>query len=83
MLVSPFQHGNHIKSLEVEKEFHYISGHATELLSCCHPKLLIKWSENLMASKEHKVKLLPPYSLYKLKKLISCFETNGYIVVFE
>ena len=69
MLVSPFQHVNHIKPSEVEQEFHYISGHATELLSCCHPKLLIKWCENLMASEKHQVKLLPPYSLYELKEL--------------
>ena len=39
------------------------------LLSCCDPKLLIKWCENLMASEKHKVKLLPPCSLYELKKL--------------
>ena len=69
MLVSSFQHVNHIKPSEVEIEFHYISGHVVELLSCCHPKLLIKWCENLMASEKHKVKLLPPYSLCKLKKL--------------
>ena len=69
MLVSPFHHVHHIKPSEVEKEFHYISGHVVELLSCCDPKLLIKWCENLMASEKHKVKLLPPYSLYELKKL--------------
>ena len=69
MLVSPFQHVNHIKPSEVEKKFHYISGLVVELLSCCDPKLLIKWCENLMASEKHKVKLLPPYSLYELKKL--------------
>ena len=69
MLVSQFQHVNHIKPSEVEKEFHYISEHVVELLSCCDPKLLIKWCENLMASEKHQVKLLPPYSLYELKKL--------------
>ena len=64
-----FQYVKHIKPSEVEKEFHYISGHVIELLRCCDPKLLIKWCENLMASEIHKVKLLPPYSLYKLRKL--------------
>ena len=64
-----FKYVKHIKPSEVEKEFHYISGHVIELLRCCDPKLLIKWCENLMASEIHKVKLLPPYSLYKLRKL--------------
>ena len=69
VLVCPFQHVKHIKPSEVEKEFHHISGHVVQLLSCCHPKLLIKWCENLMASDIHRIRLLPPYSLYKLKKL--------------
>ena len=69
VFICPFQHVKHIKLSEVEKEFHYISGHVIELLSCCHPKLLIKWCENLMASETHKIKLLPPYSVYKLRKL--------------
>ena len=69
LYICPFQHVKHIKPSEVEKEFHYISGHVVELLSCCDPKLLIKWCENLMASEIHKVKLLPPYSLYKLRRL--------------
>ena len=71
LFACPFHHVKHIKPSEVEKEFHYISGHVTELLSCCHPKLLIKWCENLTASEKHKIKLLPPYSLYKLRKLRS------------
>ena len=48
VFICPFQHVKHIKSSEVEKEFHYISGHVVEFLSHCHPKLLIKWCENLM-----------------------------------
>ena len=64
-------HIKHIKPSEVEIEFHYIAGHVTELLSCCDPKLLIKWCENFMDSEKHKTKLLPPYSLYKLRKLKS------------
>ena len=66
-----FHHKKHIKPSEVEKEFRYICGHVTELLSGCNPKLLIKWCENFMASEIHKTKLLPPYSLYKLRKLKS------------
>ena len=69
LYICPFQHVKHIKPSEAEKEFHYISGHVVELLSCCDPKLLIKWCENLMASEIHEVKLLPPYSRYKLRKL--------------
>ena len=69
LYICPFQHVKHIKPSEVEKEFHYISGHVVELLSCCHPKLLLKWCKNLMASERHKIKLLPRYSVYKLRKL--------------
>ena len=69
LFMCPFHYMKHIKPSEVEKEFHYISGHVVELLSCCHPKLLIKWCENLMASEKHNVKLIPPYSLYKLRQL--------------
>ena len=68
-VICPFQHVKHIKPSEAEKEFHYISGHVVELLSCCHPKLLIKWCENLMASDKNKIKLLTLFSLYKFKKL--------------
>ena len=69
VFVCPFQHVKHIKTSELEKEFHYISGHVVELLSCCLPKLLIKWCENLMASETHEVKLLPPYSVHRLRNL--------------
>ena len=69
LFTSSFQCVKHIKPSEVEKEFHYIARHVVELLSCCHPKLLLKWCENLMASEIHKVKFIPPYSLYKLRKL--------------
>ena len=69
LYICPFQHVKHIKPSEVEKKFHYISGHVVELLSCCDPKLLIKWCENLMASEMHEIKLLPPHTLYKLRKL--------------
>ena len=69
LLLCPFHHRKHIKPSKVDKEFNYISGHVVELLSCCHSKLVIKWCENLMASEKHKIKLLPSYTLYKLKKL--------------
>ena len=71
LFICPFYYVKHIKPSEVETEFHYISGHVLELLSCCDPKLLIKWCENFMASEVHKVKLLPPDSLCKLRKLKS------------
>ena len=63
------QHVKHIHASDVEKEFYYLSGHVIKLLSCCHPELLIKWCENLMASEIHKIKLLPSYSVYKLRML--------------
>ena len=63
------QHIKYINPSEVGKEFHYLLGHIIELLKCCHPKLLIKWCENLMASQMHKIKLLPFYFMYKLRKL--------------
>ena len=88
LLICPFQHVKCIKPTEVDKEFQYVSGHILELLSHCHPKLLINWCENLLASElandlplrklfmlrfalfnEHEIKLLPPYTVYKLRKL--------------
>ena len=69
LFTSSFQCFKLIKPSEVQIEFHYIAGHVVELLSCCHSNLLIKWCENLMASEIHKVKLIPPYSLYKLRRL--------------
>ena len=78
VFICPFEHVKHIKPSEVEKEFHYTSGHIIELLSHCHPELLIKWCENLMIGENsslprwyetHKIKLLPPYSVHKLRKL--------------
>ena len=77
IVISLFQ-VKRIKPSEVQKEFHYISGHVIELLSHSHPKLLIKWCENLKVSETshlprwyeiHNIKLLPRYSVYKLRKL--------------
>ena len=69
LVICAFQHVKHIKPSEAENEFHYITGHVVELLSCCDPKLLLKWCENLMASEKNKIKLLTSFSLYKCKKL--------------
>ena len=69
VFINPFQHVKHINPSEVQKEFYYLSGHVIELLKCCHPELLIKWCENLMASGMQKINFLPSYSLYKLRKL--------------
>ena len=69
MFIHLFQYVKPINPSEVEKEFHYLSRHVVELLKCCHPELLRKWCENLMASEIHDIKLLPSYSLYKLRQL--------------
>ena len=58
-----------IKPSKVKREFDYISGHIVELLSCCHPELLIKWCENLTLSETNEIEFLPLYSVCKLKKL--------------
>ena len=63
------QHVSHIKPSEVAREFNYRLAHIVQLLSCCNPKLLIKWCDNLMASQKNKIKILSSYSGYKLKKL--------------
>ena len=65
----PFQHVRYIKPSEVAKEFHYISGHVIALLSYCNPKLLMKWCENLMASKKHKIKILSSTNMDELRQL--------------
>ena len=69
VFINLLQNIKHINPSEVEREFHYLSGHVIELLSCCHPELLRKWCENLLASEIHNIKLLPPYSVFKLRKL--------------
>ena len=67
--ICSFQHVRQLKPSEIEEEFHYISRHVVELLSFCHPKLLIKWCENLMASETVKIKLFHKYRLNKMRQL--------------
>ena len=81
-LICLFNHVRHMKLSEAKKEFHYISGHVIELLSHCHPKLLIKWCENMMASETHKIKLLPSYTVYKLRKLRTSSATLKMLSIF-
>ena len=41
LLVCSLHHMKHIKPSEVESKFHYVTNHVIELLSFCHPTLLI------------------------------------------
>ena len=59
----------HLKPSTVEQVFQYTVKHVIELLSCCDPKLLIKWCENLMASDTHEIKLFTPSFMDKIKQL--------------
>ena len=65
------QHVKCINPSEAEREFHCLSGHVIELLSCCHPELLIKWCENLMVCRKYVKELLPPYFVFRLRQLKS------------
>ena len=59
----------HLKPSTVERVFQYTVRHVTELLSCCDPKLLIKWCENLMASDTHQIKLFTANFIDKIRQL--------------
>ena len=67
----PLQYVKCINPSDVDKEFYYLSGHVIELLNCCHPELLIKWCENLMAFEDCDCKLLPRYFVFRLRQLKS------------
>ena len=69
LLVCPLHLLKHINPSEVESEFHYITGHVIELLSCCHPALLIERCRQLMASDIHKIKLFPIGYIERLRNL--------------
>ena len=76
LLISPLHHVKHIKPSEIEIEFHYMTKHVIELLSYCHPMLLIERCRQLMASEIHKIKL---FSIAYLNKLKS-FKTSSAIL---
>ena len=76
LLISPLHHVKHIKPSEVESEFHYMTKHVIELLSYCHPILLIERCKQLMASEIHKIKLFSIPYLNKLKT----FKTSSAIL---
>ena len=59
----------YLKPSTVEQVFWYTVKHIIELLSCCDPKLLIKWCKSLMASDTHEIKLFTPTFLDKIKQL--------------
>ena len=59
----------HLRPSTVERMFQYTVRHVTELLSCCHPNLLIKWCEYLMASDSHRIKLFTDNFMNELKQL--------------
>ena len=61
----------HLKPSTIEQVFQYTVKHVIELLSCCDPKLLIKWCEILMASDTHGIKLFTPNFMDKIKQLNS------------
>ena len=76
LLIFPLHHVKHIKPSEIESEFHYMTKHVIELLSYCHPILLIERCRQLMASEIHKIKL---FSIPYLNKLKS-FKTSSAIL---
>ena len=76
LLVSPLHYVKHIKPSEIESEFYYITKHVIELLSYCHPILLIKRCRQLMASEIHKIKLFSMAYVNKLKS----FKTTSAIL---
>jgi len=59
----------YIKPAMVEMEFDNITNHVVELLSCCDPKLLIRWCEGIMASEANKIKLFSGDFIKILKQL--------------
>ena len=67
LLIFPLHYVKHIKPSEIESEFYYITKHVIELLSYCHPILLIKRCRQLMASEIHKIKLFSMAYVNKLK----------------
>ena len=76
LLISPLHHVKHIKPSNVESEFYYMTKHVIELLSYCHPTLLIERCRQLMASEIHRIKLFPTAYLNKLKS----FKTSSAIL---
>ena len=61
----------HLKPSTIEQVFQYTVKHVIELLSCCDPKLLIKWCEQFMASDTHRIKLFTPSFMNDIKQLKS------------
>ena len=82
LLTCPFHHVKHIKPSEVESEFQYVTGHVIELLSYCHPILLIERCKQLMASEVYKIKLFSVDYLEKLKNYKTSYALLKMLCVF-
>ena len=76
LFICSLHHMKHIKPSEVESEFHYITKHVIELLSYCHPTLLIERCRQLMASEIHKIKRFTNEYLRKLQS----FKTSSAVL---
>ena len=76
LLICSLHHMKYIQPSEVESQFHYVANHVIELLSYCHPTLLIERCRQLMASKIHKIKLFTNEYLRKLQS----FKTSSAIL---
>jgi len=72
----------YIKPTMVEMEFDYITNHVVELLSCCDPKLLIRWCEGIMASETNRVKLFSGDFIKILKQLKTSLEIFNALKVY-
>ena len=82
LLVYPLHYVKHINPSEVESEFLYITGHVMELLSHCHPVLLIEQCRQLMASEIHKIKLFPNDYIERLRNLETSLSLLKMLSVF-
>ena len=82
LLTCPLHHVKHIKPSEIESEFQYVTGHVIEVLSYCHPILLIERCRQLMASEVHKIKLFAVDYLEKLKNCKTSYAVLKKLCVF-
>ena len=73
----------YIKPAMVEMEFDNITNHVVELLSCCDPKLLIRWCEGIMASEANKIKLFSGDFIKILKQLKTSLAIFKLQLVFD
>ena len=72
----------YIKPTTVETEFDYVANHVVELLSCCDPKLLMRWCESIMASEKIKTRLFSDDFIQVLKQLKSSAQNFKLLSVY-